>query len=1291
MVRKAGAKMKVASVKTVLDASNGGTFPVTGQLDYDALIREHGAVTVRKGHTPIGVVAEKSPTWAWYVGALGSVKWLVGTEDLIGRKPGDPPWLAKTTNGLTIEDVEVILLQGDWGLIGEHIWKSKSVSLILKAPKAHLGNRGSRGEKHRRKRRRLNATGAIPASWKVGSIYLEHKDLGGVTSGGFQVEWASPREAPEVHFVYPPGLSINLGQVVNRKLKGRPTGAPTPNQWNSSMGLLRWRHRFQEVVVPYTYRANVWTSRELCPQELCEVLDFPAERVKGLNPTQVYDLTREQVPGKVLGACLWFLGKDKEQGPTEDAPEGKRRLSLVDSSPFKRARTMRIPDQVQQVYEGIGPDEVSSTPNLVIKEPTLSSDSAPGYGNEVERKEDRAGTATDKATKADDAAVPVFLWNDRIQKGLENIWSSDTTLDGTRPLDFGNEADQLRFRCALNKLRHGCLCYWKRKVKADFEKWYQLKGKSHPHAKQVWIDGQAAVSKASQASWWNWDKGSSIFFWRWPADYQEIVRVGLAPMFDTEAPTNRDQQPAYECEEVRAKVKKKLDNVLMKGYIELTDIKLVEAMMFMFHVPKGEADIRMVYDGTKSGLNDSLFSYWFALPTVNSMVRWVVAGSWLADNDYGEQFLNFPLHPNIRKLCGVDLTQLYPEKCEDKDSTVTGAWMRSAMGLKTSPYNAVQGSQRAKRIILGDPRDPLNPFHWATIKLNLPGTEHYNPSEPWIQKMRADGLAAAEIVQYVDDVRIIAPTEELAWLCSSTMGKGLSFLGLQDAARKRRKPSQTPGAWAGATVSSEGDVVKKGVTKERWEKVKLKVRWIADQIGLSDSFSPGDYGDLNDRRDESGECPHGCIHYKTMESYVGFLVYVSMTYTSMVPYLKGIYLTLNSWRDGRDVEGWPDAEMKRLFDEGREKVKHREGPELRSKKGHPVWSKAVPRLKDDLIALMRLTRYEDPPMIPVRPTNSEACYVVGDASGAGFGSSSYNARSKVVEAEYGTWVSTVTNDRSSNFREAANLAGRIKRMLEEQKIPRGSEVFVFTDNSCAESTMYKGASRSKLLHNMVLDLRAMEMAGDIIVRFVWISGKRMIWQGGDGLSRGDFTSGAMAGGAFLKYLPLHENAIQRHPDLEKELLEWVPKRTRGTKWKLAKVEDWFHEVFLDPEGSWIWAPPPVLAKVAVEQLCEAKHLFPKSKHVFVCPSIMTGVWRKQLLKVADCQFSLINGCKLWPEDMYEPLTVALLCPPLFQSPWKAGRSPLMEIWKEKVCSLSWNDAKLFRSSMCKFWLQGQWD
>jgi hypothetical protein len=55
-------------------------------------------------------------------------------------------------------------------------------------------------------------------------------------------------------------------------------------------------------------------------------------------------------------------------------------------------------------------------------------------------------------------------------------------------------------------------------------------------------------------------------------------------MFDSDPPSNQDSQPPYKEDEVRMKVKAKLEKVLSKGYIEIVGIELVEAMMFMFHV-----------------------------------------------------------------------------------------------------------------------------------------------------------------------------------------------------------------------------------------------------------------------------------------------------------------------------------------------------------------------------------------------------------------------------------------------------------------------------------------------------------------------------------------------------------------------------------------------------------------------------------------------------------------------------------------------------------------------------------
>jgi hypothetical protein len=123
---------------------------------------------------------------------------------------------------------------------------------------------------------------------------------------------------------------------------------------------------------------------------------------------------------------------------------------------------------------------------------------------------------------------------------------------------------------------------------------------------------------------------------------------------------------------------------------------------------------------------------------------------------------------------------------------------------------------------MGDPKEVGNPFEWDHIELNLPCSKGYDATKPWIMKMRADGDIASEVVQYVDDVRIIAAIRELAWLCSSKMAKGLCFLGLQDAARKRREPSRRPGAWAGATVMTDGKSGLQGSDQRALDKTPSK-------------------------------------------------------------------------------------------------------------------------------------------------------------------------------------------------------------------------------------------------------------------------------------------------------------------------------------------------------------------------------------------------------------------------------------------------------------------------------------
>ena len=192
----------------------------------------------------------------------------------------------------------------------------------------------------------------------------------------------------------------------------------------------------------------------------------------------------------------------------------------------------------------------------------------------------------------------------------------------------------------------------------------------------------------------------------------------------------------------------------------------------------------------------------------------------------------------------------------------------------------------------------------------------------------------------------------------------------------------------------------------------------------------------------------------------------------------------------------------------------------------------------------------------------------------------------------------------------------------------------------------------------------------------------MIAQGTDGLSRGELSSGVMAGERFLKFLPLNESAFDRQTNLQSSVRGWLS----SAEWKRANVKDWFHAIFQDTNGAWIWAPPPVLAKLAVEQMCEAKHIFPNSKHVFICPALMTGCWRKQLGKLADVMFTISAGSVLWKKTMYEPLTIAFVRPLLCESPWKASRLDRVARWRKSVSELQWDDRRTIRNHMREFWL-----
>jgi hypothetical protein len=166
---------------------------------------------------------------------------------------------------------------------------------------------------------------------------------------------------------------------------------------------------------------------------------------------------------------------------------------------------------------------------------------------------------------------------------------------------------------------------------------------------------------------------------------------------------------------IKAKVTSKLTKVRKRGYIAPG---FVISLMGFFHVPKGDDDIRMVYHGLVSGLNDAMWVPRFVLPTLNTHLRSVEAGTFMADIYVREMFLNFVLHDAVQIYAGVDFTAYFPWEGGAK---VWETWQPAAVGLKSSPYQACQAMGFAEEKNTGFLEEPRKYFSVGSSKNEFAG------------------------------------------------------------------------------------------------------------------------------------------------------------------------------------------------------------------------------------------------------------------------------------------------------------------------------------------------------------------------------------------------------------------------------------------------------------------------------------------------------------------------------------------------------------------------------------------
>jgi hypothetical protein len=168
--------------------------------------------------------------------------------------------------------------------------------------------------------------------------------------------------------------------------------------------------------------------------------------------------------------------------------------------------------------------------------------------------------------------------------------------------------------------------------------------------------GIDVIGRFSDADWWSWNKGSSLFFWRWPeGEQRKSARDGMQVWIRSRLPryTVRLRPPHPHKKQL---ILEKLQTILDRGYVVAPKTKdSIRSLMDFFPVEK-DSDLCLVYNGTSCGLNEAVWAPNFWLPSPATAARTLGYGYYMADIDLGEIFLNFTLHETLQRFSGVDFS-----------------------------------------------------------------------------------------------------------------------------------------------------------------------------------------------------------------------------------------------------------------------------------------------------------------------------------------------------------------------------------------------------------------------------------------------------------------------------------------------------------------------------------------------------------------------------------------------------------------------------------------------------------
>jgi len=340
------------------------------------------------------------------------------------------------------------------------------------------------------------------SAWVMQKYVILHTHVGGATSHVSNV-FLFHRDLTRSRLLIDAMPSRTVSSVVDATVHGATCDPRIPfvTQLGSVDDPLHWTQPRCRYCMPSVFSPTGFVARRLTPHELLAAADFPLAFVKHL-PAVMAGLIFKYVhcPLKIHQAVLGGLLRSRAAGSVSELPNAS----------------------LPALPQALEPPSVMPTTGGDNSQPVVVQ-------NVLNRDSFRELYDNSKATKSDDAGVPVLIWDGRINGG--NLTSSEME--------------------ALNGLRLLGLCWWKKQVSSSFWKWLRKltikdtllsRGTScnyllfnsytktykwnstglqwyrrwHRRLYQSQTANMNAarecIHRAANSSWWEWDAGSRPLF-----------------------------------------------------------------------------------------------------------------------------------------------------------------------------------------------------------------------------------------------------------------------------------------------------------------------------------------------------------------------------------------------------------------------------------------------------------------------------------------------------------------------------------------------------------------------------------------------------------------------------------------------------------------------------------------------------------------------------------------------------------------------------------------------------------